>query len=122
MCMYVLCSSTRLDNMAIGEDDPAALIDDKAGGIASTGSLSVEGATCGGPQNDDGGDDLGEGLPPVLRRRSALFERRVDLHAQFVLNARSHGLLLRSQSLHRIAHGSLNRREFWGRGFIEFNE
>lgn len=108
--------------MAIGEDDPAALIDDEAGGIASTGGLSVEGATCGGPQNDDGGDDLGEGLPPVLRRRSAFLERRVDLHAQLVLNARSHGLL-RSQSLHRIAHRSLNRREFWGRGFIiEFNE
>ena len=71
--------------MAIGEDDPAALIDDKAGGIASTGDLSIEGTTRRSPQNDDGRDDLGESLPPVLRGGGAFSEGRVDLHAKLVL-------------------------------------
>ncbi|KAM1667207.1 hypothetical protein ACFX13_047092 [Malus domestica] len=42
--------------MSIGEDDPAALIDGEAGGIASTSGLSVKSTTGGCPWNDDGGD------------------------------------------------------------------
>lgn len=98
--------NTRLDNMAIGEDDPAALIDDKASGIASTSGLSVEGTTRGCPQNDDGWDDLAERLSPVVGCGRVLFERRIDLHGEVVLDARFKPYGLRSQPLQRIAHSN----------------
>ena len=39
---------TGLDDVAIGEDDAAGLVDDEAGGVAGAGDLGVEGARRGG--------------------------------------------------------------------------
>lgn len=110
--------------MSIGEDDPAALIDDEAGGIASTSGLSVKSTTGGCPQNDDGGDDLAERLSPVVGGGGVFFERRIDLHGEFVLDVRFAPYGLRSQPLQRIGHSnsvaeSGNRErngDFWGEG------
>jgi hypothetical protein len=105
--------TTGLDHMPIGEDDPAALVDDEAGGVAGAGGLSVEGAAGCGAKHDHGRDDLVQRPPPVLGRGRVLAERRVDLHAQLVLGAarplhQPHRL--RSQPLHRIPHSQSSAR------------
>lgn len=101
---------TGLDDVPVGEDDPALLVDDEPGGVAGARRLRVEGAAGGGPQHDHGGDHPVEGPPPVLRGGGALPEgpRPVDLHPQLAV---LHGGVyphrrrrIRAQSLQRIPH------------------
>jgi hypothetical protein len=105
--------TTGLDHMPVGEDDPPALVDDEAGGVAGAGGLGVEGAAGGGAKHDHGGDDLVQRPPPVLGRGHVLAKRRVDLHAQLVLGAarplhQPHRV--RSQPLQLIPHSQSSAR------------
>ena len=80
-------SVTGLDNMSVSEDDAAALVDDKAGGVASSSGLGVEGTASVGAEDNDGRDDLVESSPPVFGGGRVLAERwRIDLHAEFVVD------------------------------------
>lgn len=73
--------------MAIGEDDPAKLVDDEASGVAGTGGLGVEGAAGRGPQDDHGRNHFVESLPPIVGGGYVFTERRIDIHAELVLDA-----------------------------------
>jgi hypothetical protein len=81
---------TWLDDVAVGEDDAAGLVDDEPRCVAGAGDLSVEGERRGGAEDDDGGHDEGESAAPVIRRDAGL-----DLHRQLAA-----GLLLR-RAFHR---------------------
>lgn len=76
--------------MAVGEYDSSGLINDESGGIGRSGGLGVEGTAGRRAEDDDGGDNLVECLPPVLRRGEVLLERRIDLHGKLFLHARLH--------------------------------
>lgn len=97
---------TRLDDVAIGEDNTAALVDDEAGGVAGGGGLCIEGTSGGGSEYDDGGDDSVEGFPPVLGGCNVFLEWRIDFHAQLIgLDGSASVQTLRSQPLLRwISH------------------
>lgn len=91
--------------MAIGENNPQPLIDDEAGGIAGAGGLGVEGPRGRGAEDDDGGDDLLEGLPPVLGGGGALAEGGIDVHGQLLFHgAIQPGRRRGTEALERIAH------------------
>jgi hypothetical protein len=85
-------AATWLDDVAVGEDDAAGLVDDEPRGVAGASDLGVEGARRGGAEDDDGGHDARERAAPVLRGDTGL-----DLHRQLAA-----GLLLR-RALHRSA-------------------
>jgi hypothetical protein len=101
---------TWLDDVAVGEDDAAGLVDDEPRCVAGAGDLSIEGARRGGADDDDGRNDEGESAAPVIRRDAGL-----DLHRQLAA-----GLLLR-RAFHRSPDPIWppNRRRpitlgFWG--------
>lgn len=111
--------------MAIGEDDPAALVDDEAGCGAGAGGLGVEGAASGGAEDDDGGDDFVECFPPVLGGGDVFSERRIDFHEEVTGGVLDGGVdggfqTIRSQPLHWISHSIIITARYYSFFFFSF--
>jgi len=93
--------------VAIGENDASALVHDESGGVAGGGRLGVEGASGGGAEDDDCGDDSVERFPPVLGGSGVFLKWRINFHAQVIGLDDGAGIQsLRSQPLLWISHFS----------------
>lgn len=79
--------------MAIGKDDPSALINDEAGSVASAGGFSIERSAGSGSEHNHGGNYPVKSVAPVLGGGSVLPEGcdTVDLHAEVAVAAVLHG-------------------------------
>ena len=121
--MLQVAVPTRLDDVAVGEDDAAGLVDDEPRGVAGARHLGVEGARRGGAEDDDGGHDAGERAAPVLRH-----DRRLDLHRELpagvLLGGALHGRPRSGAPVRRARLGRALRPAlgFWGRGLQSDSE